>query len=360
MRAFRTILSAFLVLLGVMLVITWAFAVKSVEAVENGQAAANVTGKALSSPAVVDLVAREIEEQVIASVEDQVDNELVALIVSFASKPIHGAVEAFLNSNTISDVAQRGAEQAQTRFMTAVTAADRPYGPLTLTVDISPRINDRLDKVPVVGSSIPEVIVPSLSVDVVPADTFKDVRSAYRVLTWAATWFAWLGLVVIAVGVLASPRRRWFVSRAMLLAAVVVLGIGLTVGAVGASRIANLMPGGSAGGFGVVVDTLLSGTTISQIADVLIAMGVAALMLSLLAALAVRRFPLPLDRDASGPSGVVRRPTLRRTLPSDATLTLDRAKVPVCVPTSIPSSVLTGDRPVPPVAFSEGGAPVAT
>lgn len=350
MRAFRTILSAFLVLLGVMLVVTWAFAVKSVEAVDNGQAAANLTGKALSSPAVVDLVATEVEEQVIASVQDQVDNDLVDLLVGFASEPIHGAVEAFMSSDILSDVAHRGAEQAQTRLVAALTADGRPYGPLTLAVDVSLRINDQLDEVPVVGSFIPEVVVPAVSVDVVPADTFEDVRSAYGVLQWAATWFVWLGLALIAVGVAASPHRRWFLSRAMLVAGVVVLAIGYTVGAMGASQIANLMPGGFEGGLGFVVDVLLSDTAISPIADVLIALGLGALVLSLLAALEVHVFRLSLDRNARGLSGVASGPTHRRTSVSDATRTLDGAKLPLSVPTSIPSSVPTSSSPIPPVA----------
>ncbi|WP_061965428.1 hypothetical protein [Demequina aurantiaca] len=291
MKLFRTIVSAFLVLLGVMLIVTWAFASKSAEAVENGEAAANLTDKVLSSPAVADLVATKAQEEIVRSVEEQFDNDLVNLALGLAAGPIHDAIETAISSDFVNDAARAGAGEVQTRLVAAMTDPDRPYGPLELTIDVSPRINDRLDQVPLVGSFIPDVTVPSVSVEVVDAATFEDVRSAYGVLQWAATWFIWIGLLLIAVGVFASPRRRWFLSRAMLVAGVVVLAIGYTVSAIGASSIANLMPGGSEGGLGVVVNDLLSDTAIPPIADVLITLGFAALVLALVAAVAVHYGP---------------------------------------------------------------------
>ncbi|WP_062212239.1 hypothetical protein [Demequina oxidasica] len=291
MKLFRTIVSAFLVLLGVMLIVTWAFASKSAEAVENGEAAANLTDKVLSSPAVADLVATKAQEEIVSSVEEQFDNQLVNLALGLASGAIHDAIESAITSDFVTNAARAGADQVQTRLVAALTDPDRAYGPLELNIDVSPRINDRLDQVPLVGSFIPDVTVPPVSVEVVDAATFEDVRSSYGVLKWAATWFIWIGLLLIAVGVFASPRRRWFLSRAMLVAGVLVLAIGYTVSAIGASSIANLMPGGSEGGLGVVVNDLLSDTAIPPIADVLITLGFAALVLALIAALAVNYVP---------------------------------------------------------------------
>jgi hypothetical protein len=291
-KLFRTIVASFLVLLGVMMIVTWGITSKSVEAIDNGQAAGKLTDKVLSSPAVADLAADKAEAQIYEQLSAQFDSRAFELVWGFAQEPIHDAIVSVIGSDFVANSAQAGADRAQAALVTALTEEDRPYGPLMLTIDISPRINARIDQVPVVGGIIPDITVPALEVEVIPADTFEDMRSAYSAAKAVATWFIWIGLALIALGVVVSPRRRWFLARSMLVAGVIVLAVGFAIGAMGAHTIARFMPGGTEGGLGTAVEDLLSDTAIPPIADLLIALGIAALILALLSALAGRFIPV--------------------------------------------------------------------
>lgn len=296
MKLFRILVSIFLVLLGVMMVVTWAFSSKSVQAIENGEAAAKLTDKVLSNPNVASLASQRVTDEVHTSLQSQFDSQAFDLLWGFAEQPIQDAVASVISSDFVANAADAGATRVQARLVEALTDADRPYGPLMLSIDVSPRLNDRIDQIPTVGGFVPDITVPPLELEVIDAAVFEDVRSAYSAATWVSTWFGWLGLLAIALGVVVSPRRQWFLARSMLVAGVVVVAIGFTISAVGAHTIATFMPGGAEGGLGVAVSDLLSDTAIPTVSTLLLQLGAVALALALISVLVVRYVPVFRDR----------------------------------------------------------------
>ncbi|WP_430869016.1 hypothetical protein [Demequina aurantiaca] len=296
MRSFRTFISAFLVLLGVMMIVSWAFASKTVDAVESGDAAANLTNAVLSSPEIADKAATTVTDKVHDEIAAKVDSDAFELLWTFAEQPIHDAVVSALGSDAVTNVAESGASKLQAGLVEALTDKDRVIGPLLLGVDVSPRVNARIDEIPFVGTLIPDVTVPPLELTVMEAEVFQDVHTVYSSAKFMSTWFIWIGLLLVALGVMTSPRRKWFLARSMLLAGVLVLAIGFTVNAFGAHTIAGLVPGGTEGGLGTTVDQLLSDTAIPTITGLLVKLGIAALVLAILSLLAVRYVPVFRDR----------------------------------------------------------------
>lgn len=292
MKLFRTLVSVFLVLLGVMMIVTWAFGAKSVEAIENGTAAAKLTDKVLASPAVANLAADQVTDRVHQQLATQADSRRFEELWGLAEEPIHAAAENVIGSDAVATAAGATATKVQEGLVTALTAKDRAYGPLVLTVDVSARLNTRIGQIPLVGALLPDITAPTLEVEVLEADAVEDLRAVYSSATWVATWFIWIGLVLVALGVLVSPRRTWFLARAMLVAGVLVLAIGFTVDAIGAHTVASLMPGGADGDLGMTVSDVLADTAIPTVSRLLLRLGAIALALALIAALAVRYAPI--------------------------------------------------------------------
>lgn len=301
MKLFRILVSVFLVLLGVMMVVTWAFSSKSVQAIENGDAAAKLTNTLLSNPQVAELAADKATDALHTELAKQYDSRTFETLWKFAETPIHKAIVNVIGSDFVANAAQTSASKVQEGLVKSLTKEDRPYGPLMLTVDVSPRVNDRVDQIPLVGNFVPQITVPSLELEVMSAEVFQDIRSAYSAAKWISAWFVWIGLLLIALGVLVSPRRRWFFARSMLIVGALVLAIGFTVDAIGAHTLARLMPGGAEGGLGVTVDDLLSDTAIPTVSNLLLKLGSIALGLALITVLATRFVPAFRDRGDAGP-----------------------------------------------------------
>lgn len=291
MKLFRTAASAFLVFLGVMMIVTWAFSVKSVQAVESGEAAENLTATLLESPEVANLAADKATDQIHDQLQAQFDSQQFELLWGLAEQPIHNAIVNVIGSDFVADAAEKSAGRIEAGLVEALTQEDRPYGPLMLSVDVSPRINARIDQIPVVGTWLPNITVAPLETEVIEAQVFEDMRNAYGAAKAVAAWFIWIGLALVILGVYVSPRRRWFFARAMFVAGGLVLAIGFTINAIGAHTIASFMPGGADGGLGTTVDSLLSDAAIPPITSLLLRLGSAALLLAVLAVLVVRFVP---------------------------------------------------------------------
>lgn len=296
MKYVRIYASAFLVLLGVAMIVVWGVTLKSVEAIDNGQAAGKLTSKVLASPEIADAAADKALEQIHELLKTQIDSAGFELVWFAAQQPIHDAIVSVIGSDVVATTAQAGADRVQVALVAALAEDDRPHGPLVLSVDISPRLNARIDIIPTVGALIPDISVPPLEVEVIEADTFEDMRTAYSAATFAANWFMWIGLVMIVAGVAVSARRQWFFTRAMAVAGALGIVLGLIVGTTAARTIAGLVPGGADGGLGTAVNDLLSDTAIAPIANLLLAVGMIALVLAVLTPLALRHIPVLRER----------------------------------------------------------------
>lgn len=293
MTRVRTVVSALTLALGVLMIVGWTVSAKAVEMIEDGESAAQLTDKALASPAVADLAADKIQEQIYTQLRAQVNVGWFDVAWGVAEQPLHQAIVSLIGSDFVATTAHTGAGNAQVGLMSALTDEEREDGALVLTVDVSPRINARLNQIPGIGTFLPDVVIDPVEVEVIAADTFAEVRDAYRVATWISTWLGWIGVALIVMGVATSSRRTWFVSRSMLITGVALVATGLAVGAVGASTVAGLMPGGLDSGAGAAVEELLADTALPSLAGRLLVIGAVALVISLVATLVARDTSAP-------------------------------------------------------------------
>ncbi|MFV0634882.1 hypothetical protein [Demequina sp.] len=298
MRALRVIGSAFLVLLGSMLMVVWALSVKTVHSIEDGTAADQLATRVLEAPETANLIADQVQAALVEQVEGRVGN--LALVLLDAQ--IHGLIVDVVGSDFVTEAALSGANRVQNRLLDEVSDPDREMAPFTLSIDVGQRINSRLDEIPVVGALVPELDIPVFSADVIDAQTFEDVRTGFSALKFAATWFVWLGLVSIAGGIALAPRWRRFLPRALIGAGTLGVAISFALGSIGPRTLASFMPGGRDGGAGILVEDVVATTALQPIVDVLMRLGLVALVLAGVFWLALRFLPGQADSERTRPS----------------------------------------------------------
>jgi len=276
MRALRVVGSAFLVLLGTMVIIGWGLSVKSVRAIEEGTATDALVAQVLESPETASLVADQLQ----AAIREQIDQDLVLAGLDLFESQIHDLLVTAVGSDLVTGTVSTGADRLSNRLLEEVSDGDREPAAFAISVDVGERVNARIDEVPVVGPLVPELDLPAYEVEIIDAQTFEDIRAAYGALTFAATWFVWLGLLLIAGGIALAPTWRWFAPRALVGAGVLGLAIAFALGSMGPPTIASFMPGGREGGAGVLVEDVIATTALGPIVDVLMTLGLVALGLA--------------------------------------------------------------------------------
>ncbi|MFV0287718.1 MAG: hypothetical protein ACK5IM_15220 [Demequina sp.] len=300
MKFVRIIGSAFLVLLGSMLIVTWALSLHAVRSIEDGTAAEKLVKTTLESPQTAEIVADKVQEML----AEQIDSTAGSIAVTLLDEQIHNAVVALLQSDAFQSTIKTAGNAAQDRLLAAISDPDREPGPLAIDIALGDRVNAAIDQIPVVGSFIPDITLPEYSVEIVDADTFEDVRSAYAALTWVATWFVWIGIVFIAAGIAIAPRWRRFLPRALLAAGLFGIAVSFVLGTMGPRTIAQFVPGGREGGLGTLIEDVIGDTALAPVTNILLTLGLIALGLAAVWALLLRYVPWfgertdPADADA--------------------------------------------------------------
>ncbi|WP_062078960.1 hypothetical protein [Demequina globuliformis] len=287
MKTVRYIASAFLVLLGSMLVVAWGLSQKSAESIENGTAGENLVVNVVQSPQTAEVIA----DGVVRALENQVDGQVGDLVLGLLDDQIHDLTEEAVKSEQFQSVLLTSADRAQNFFLAELSDPSREPAPFGIYLDPGERLNSRLDEVPVVGPFIPELEIDPVEVEIIPADTFEDIRTAYSALVWAATWFIWIGIAFIAAGIAIAPRWKRFLPRALVGAGILGLAVAFTLNFFGPSTIASFVPGGSAGGVGTLVEDVIADSALAPITNILLTLGLIALGLAIAFVLAVRYIP---------------------------------------------------------------------
>ena len=296
MKYLRIAASAFLVLLGSMLIVAWALSLQTVNSIKDGTAAEQLVGTTLRSPQTANLVADKVQVVLTEQVESQVGDVALTLL----DTQIHDAIVAFLQSDAFLNSTTTALNAAQDRLLAAVSDPDREPGPLEIDIDLGTRINGAIDTIPVVGTFVPDIDFPEYQVELVKADTFEDVRAGYAAMEFVATWFVWIGLLLIAAGVAVAPRWRRFLPRALIAAGLFGVAIAFVLGTMGARTIATFMPGGRDGGLGTLVEDVLGDVALRPVTDILLALGLIALGLAGVWVLLVRFVPgMAIEKDAA-------------------------------------------------------------
>ena len=90
---------------------------------------------------------------------------------------------------------------------------------------------------------LPDVTVPGVPVQVMDAQTADSARNAWHWLNIAKSWFGWLGLAFVALGILVSYRKRWFFAKLALAVAAISGVVWFVMTYAEPSRIAEFVPG---------------------------------------------------------------------------------------------------------------------
>lgn len=287
MKTVRYIASAFLVLLGSMVIVAWGLAQKSAESIENGTAGEALVVSVVQSEQTADVIA----DGVVTVLDEQIEGQVGAIVLNLLSDEIHDVVYDIVQSDQFQSVLLTSADRAQNYFLAELSDPDREPAPFGIYLELGERINSRIDEVPIVGPLIPELEFAPVEVEIIPADTFEDIRTGFSALLWAATWFIWIGIVLLAAGIAIAPRWKRFLPRALLAAGIVGLAIAFTLNFFGPRTVANFVPGGAEGGIGTLMEDVVVGTALAPITNILLTLALIALALAVIFILAVRWIP---------------------------------------------------------------------
>ncbi|WP_061965426.1 hypothetical protein [Demequina aurantiaca] len=245
----RTIISAISIVLGALLVATWAVSQVAVTAVEDGSAVDSIAAAVFDSPEAVGDMSDDLGDAAVDAISDNgINIEALGL-----DGPIRDQVTSLVQSDEFATEVQRQVADSHEQFADALTDEARAPGPMILMLDVSPMVNDRLDQVPVVGSLIPDLTLDPIPVEVVSTEVTEDARTAFGFMEFAAAWFLWAGIALMVLGLLISARKRWFISKTLLAVGVLSLGVWALLTFTSPQTIASWFPGGEDSSVGTIV-----------------------------------------------------------------------------------------------------------
>ncbi|WP_062072029.1 hypothetical protein [Demequina sediminicola] len=286
MNAFRTLISALCILGGALLIVGWAVSSVAVKSVEDGSAISSIAEKAWAVPGVVTGISTQVQDQVLDTLSDRGFNA-AALGVD---DDIRSAVDSSVQSDLFQEALVAEVENAESEFLVALTAEDRPSAPFNVDVDVSSVINERIDDTEYLGDVAPDVAVPAASVEVMSAEAVDGARAGYASMVWLAAWGLWLGLGLLVLGILVSHRRRWFIAKALIAVGAVALAFGLIVRYVSPETILLFLPGGEGGVLGGMWQQTVTEDSADSIAQRSLLIGAGALVVSVVVMLVGRVF----------------------------------------------------------------------
>ena len=157
------------------------------------------------------------------------------------SEELNEAIADAVASEEFIDDVLENAKEAEADVIAQLTDDSLPLAPLSVTIDITDPLYTIIGAIPQFEAFVPPIPlepieISEVSTDVdgdgvvgddeteplVDADAVETIRNGYGWVETVATWSLWAGLGLIALGVLAIPRRRWIVPK-------VLLGLGLSV-----------------------------------------------------------------------------------------------------------------------------------
>jgi len=237
-KTFRTLASALCIVLGAVLIATWAASISALDAIENGTVIEDVTARAITTKPAQDALVDKGSQLVLDALDEKGFNTDIPGVQGITEGIIEGIVSSDAFVNTVHAQTKSLREQ-----VVAALNADTA-GAITVSVDFSDQINALLEQIPVIGPSIPTIAVPGIPLEVMDAPTAETARTTWTWLHFAQDWFGWLGLLSLAAGIVISYRKRWFLAKVALAVGVISGLIWLIMTALEPQTIADRLPGG--------------------------------------------------------------------------------------------------------------------
>lgn len=240
MSALRTAASALCIVVGALLIAAWAASWATLNAIKDSTVIEDSTARAIESEAAQDALISEATEQVLIALDNAGFNASAPGVEGITA----ALIEAIVSSDEFIALVHDQTRSLREQVVEELDG-DEP-GAITVTLDLTPQVNERLAQVPVIGGSIPEVTVPGIPVQVMDEATAEKARTAWDVLHFGKQWFGWMGLALIVLGVLVSHRRRWYFAKLTLAFGIAAGLIWLVVTRFEPITVAQNTPGGGA------------------------------------------------------------------------------------------------------------------
>lgn len=238
MSALRTWMSALCIVLGALLIATWAASWAALNSIENGTVIEDATARAIVTESAQTALVENATEQVLIALD--------AAGIDSTTPGIEGITQALIAAIVSSEgfVDLVHAQTKSIREQVVASLNGDETGSITIELDLSPQVNDKLAQIPVIGDSLPEIAVPSIPVQVMDDATADRARTAWDALHFAKAWFLWIGLAFVALGILVSHRKRWYFAKLFLAIGVIAGVLWLLLTAFEPQTIAERIAGG--------------------------------------------------------------------------------------------------------------------
>jgi len=165
MSALRTIASALCIVLGALLIATWAASTAALSAIEEGTVIEDATTKAIATDAAQQELVTNGTEVVLGALDQAGINSNIPGIEAITREIVDAVVESDAFANVVHAQTQSVREQVVEALESTTT------GPIVVTLDFSDEVNARLGQIPVIGGALPTVAVPGVPVEAMDADT---------------------------------------------------------------------------------------------------------------------------------------------------------------------------------------------
>lgn len=237
MKILRTLASAVCIVLGALLIATWAASMAALDAIENGTVIEDATAKAITTDLAQNALVEHGTDAVIAALADAGFSTDIIGFKALVSR----VVDAVVSSDTFVEVVHTQTKSVREQMVEQLNSG--LDGPITVTLDFSDKVNEKLGEIPVIGGALPDVAVPGVPVQVMDDQTADSARNAWNWLHIAKSWFGWLGLVFVALGILVSFRKRWFFAKLAFAVAAISGAVWFVMTFAEPSRLAEYVPG---------------------------------------------------------------------------------------------------------------------
>lgn len=212
MTALRRLLAGFLLLVGIGFLLVWAAAAAAIHALNDGAVVSSLATTALHQPAVQSAITSKAQDLVGDNLAEQgIDLEALGL-----SGGVDQIIADLIASDAFAEAISGVVDGARSGLAEQLTDPDAAGQPITISLDLATPLNDALQSTPVIGDVLPDLTLPPADVPVMDASTSGKVRGVYGWVDRAATFAGWIGLVLVALGIWAWPRKRWLIPIALL------------------------------------------------------------------------------------------------------------------------------------------------
>lgn len=209
MKVLRGFLSAVLTTLGVLSLLVWLVARFAVSTVEDGSIMRSIASTALDQSAFRGVISDQASNIAISDLQ----------AVGVDTVLFEPLIRALIADTVASDefrVEFLGSVDGAREDLQAQLMARGSLAPLVLHMDVSNLVTTVLGAVPGLVELAGTIEVDPISIELVDSNGVSNVRSVYGWAQSARDWAGWLGLALIFLGVLISPKRLYVIPRVMM------------------------------------------------------------------------------------------------------------------------------------------------